>query len=87
MSRAVTAMDARNAPDFDLYQFEDRIEELLLTVRRLRVENRTLRGEWEEQLRLNAELKQRLESIVERIRRIEQAEAKNGQPASAAASM
>lgn len=76
-------MDSRQ-PDFDLYQFEDRIEELLLTLRRLRVENRTLRGEWEEQLRLNAELKQRLESIVERIRRIEQAEAKNAQPATAA---
>ena len=77
-------MDARHPADFDLYQFEDRIEELLLTLRRLRVENRTLRGEWEEQLRLNAELRQRLESIVERIRRIEQAEAKNAPLASAA---
>lgn len=70
-------MDARHSPDFDLYQFEDRIEELMLTLRRLRVENRTLRNEWEEQLRLNAELKHRLESIVERIKRIEQIEAKS----------
>lgn len=69
-------MDARHSPDFDLYQFEDRIEELMLTLRRLRVENRTLRNEWEEQLRLNAELKHRLESIVERIKRIEQVETK-----------
>lgn len=72
-------MDARHSPDFDLYQFEDRIEELMLTLRRLRVENRTLRGEWEEQLRLNAELKHRLESIVERIKRIEQLETKSAQ--------
>ncbi len=76
-------MDDRHPAEFDLYQFEDRIEELLLTLRRLRVENRTLRNEWEEQLRLNAELKQRLETIIERIKRIEQIEAKNAQGAPA----
>lgn len=65
---------AGNDPDsaFDLYQFEDRIEELLSTLIRLRSENQALRAERDDQQRRNADLKQRLEVIVERLRRLEQ---------------
>ena len=57
--------------DFDLYQFEDRIEELLAILKRLRVENRTLRSEVEAHIHRNAELKDRIQSIVERVRALE----------------
>lgn len=57
--------------DFDLYQFEDRVEELLVTLKRLQVENRTLRSEVEAHIHRNAELKQRIQSVVERIRSLE----------------
>ncbi|GEM_PF-2773388 len=58
-------------PEFDLYQFEDRIDELLVTVKRLQVENRTLRSEVEAHIHRNAELKERIQSVVERIRALE----------------
>ena len=57
--------------DFDLYQFEDRVEELLATLKRLQVENRTLRSEVEAHIHRNAELKQRIKSVVERIRSLD----------------
>ncbi len=62
--------------DFDLYQFEDRIDELLVSLKRLQVENRTLRSEVEAHIHRNAELKQRISSVVERIRTLEDTPAK-----------
>lgn len=59
--------------DFDLYQFEDRIEELLVSLKRLQVENRTLRSEVEAHIHRNAELKERVQSVVERIKSLEDA--------------
>lgn len=58
--------------EFDVYQFEDRVEELLHTLHRLRAEIQALRTERDDQQRRNADLKQRLELIVERLRRLEQ---------------
>lgn len=57
--------------EFDLYQFEDRIEELLAALQRLRSENQALRTERSEQLHCNETLKLRLEQIIERLRRFE----------------
>lgn len=62
--------------DFDLYQFEDRIDELLIALKRLQVENRTLRSEVEAHIHRNAELKQRISSVVERIRTLEESPVK-----------
>lgn len=57
--------------EFDIYQFEDRIEELLITVRKLRAANENLTRELESVTRRNAELKRRLSAVVERIRALE----------------
>lgn len=65
-------MTQPTAEQFDIYQFEDRIQELLLALRRLRSENQALLSERSEQQRRNGELKQRLESIIERLRRFEE---------------
>ncbi|MES1943227.1 hypothetical protein PC39_03872 [Salinisphaera sp. PC39] len=57
--------------EFDIYQFEDRIEELLVTVRKLRAANENLTREFESLTRRNAEMKHRLSAVVERIRALE----------------
>lgn len=58
--------------EFDLYQFEDRVDDLLGVLKRLQVENRTLRSEVEAYIHRNAELKDRIQSVVERIRTLEE---------------
>lgn len=57
--------------DFDIYQFEDRVEELLGTVQRLRAANAALSRDYEALARRNEEIKQRLSAVIERIRALE----------------
>lgn len=57
--------------EFDIYQFEDRVEELVIGYRKLQVANDTLTREFEALTRRHAETKRRLASVVERIRALE----------------
>lgn len=64
--------------DFDIYQFEDRVEELLLAYRKLQASNEALTRDLEAATRKNAEMKRRLAAVIERIRALEdEAEAQN----------
>lgn len=58
--------------DFDIFQLEDCVEELLASHQRLRTENRTLRNELETHIRRNAELKERIKSVLARVEALEQ---------------
>lgn len=58
--------------DFDIYQLEDCVEELLVSHQRLRSENKTLRSELETHIRRNAELKERIKNILARVEALEQ---------------
>lgn len=59
-------------PNFDVYEFEDRIEELLAAYGRQRSANAALVREIKTLTRNNAELKERLDAVVERIRALEE---------------
>lgn len=64
--------------DFDIHQFEDRIEDLLAAYRKQRSANETLVRELKSLTQKNAELKERLTAVIERIRALEEeAEAQN----------
>ena len=58
--------------DFDIYQLEDCVEELLASHQRLRSENKTLRNELETHIHRNAELKERIKSVLARVEALEQ---------------
>ena len=58
--------------DFDVYQLEDCVEELLASHKRLRSENQTLRSELENHIRRNVELKERIKNILTRVETLEQ---------------
>lgn len=58
--------------DFDIYQLEDCVEELLTSHKRLRSENHTLRSELETHIRRNAELKERIKNVLARVEALEQ---------------
>jgi FtsZ-binding cell division protein ZapB len=60
--------------EFDIYQFEDRVADLLIGHRKLRVANETVTRDFEALARRNAELKQRLTAVIERIRALEEAQ-------------
>lgn len=57
--------------DFDIQQFESRVTELIDTCQRLADDNRQLREDCESLSRHNAEIKQRLQGLVERLRALE----------------
>ena len=61
--------------DFDIYQLEDCVEELLVSHQRLRTENKTLRSELEAHIRRNAELKERIKNVLTRVEALEQRQA------------
>lgn len=64
--------------EFDIYQFEDRIEDLLVAYRKQRTANETLVRELKSLTQKNAEMKERLTAVIERIRALEEeAEAQN----------
>lgn len=56
---------------FDIYQFEDRVDDLLNAYRRLRLENDTLRHEFEALARRNTEGRRRVQALVDRLRALE----------------
>lgn len=58
--------------EFDIYQFEDRIEELLTGYHKLREAHDALTREFETLANRNAELKRRLNALIERIRALEE---------------
>ena len=58
--------------DFDIYQLEDCVEELLISHQRLRTENKTLHGELEKHIRRNVELKDRIKQVLARVEALEQ---------------
>lgn len=58
--------------DFDIYQLEDCVEELLTSHKRLRSENHALRNELETHIQRNAELKERIKNILARVEALEQ---------------
>lgn len=65
-------------PDFDIYQFEDRIEDLLAAYRKQRTANETLVRELKALTKNNAELKKRLAAVIDRIHALEdEAETQN----------
>lgn len=57
--------------EFDLQQFENRVTDLINAYQRLAGENRQLRKECDSLSRHNAEVKQRLQALVERLRALE----------------
>lgn len=57
--------------DFDIYQFEDRIEDLLVAYRKQRTVNEALVRELKALTKNNAELKKRLAAVIDRIRALE----------------
>lgn len=65
--------------EFDIHQFEDRVADLIAAHQRLAAENRQLRQDYESLSRHNAEVKQRLQALVERLRALEN-EAEAQQP-------
>lgn len=58
--------------EFDIYQFEDRVADLLIGYRKLRAANETLARDFEALTHRNAELKRRLTAVIERIRALEE---------------
>lgn len=58
--------------DFDVYEFEDRIEELLLAYGKQRTANEALVREIKALTQNNAELKKRLAAVIDRIRALEE---------------
>ncbi len=58
--------------DFDIYQLEDCVQELLASHQRVRTENKTLRNELENHIRRNVELKERIKQVLARIEALEQ---------------
>lgn len=57
--------------DFDIHQFEDRVTDLIAAYERVMAENRTLRQERDAMARRNAEARQRLQALIERLRALE----------------
>ena len=58
--------------DFDIYQLEDCVGELLVSHQRLRTENKTLHSELENHIRRNVELKERIKQVLARVEALEQ---------------
>lgn len=58
--------------DFDVYQFEDRVADLIAAHRRLAAENKALRQDYETLARRHAEARQRLQALLERLRALEE---------------
>lgn len=56
----------------DLYQLETRVDELVTAYRRLQVENSTLTREFASLTRKNAETRQRLQAVIDRIKALEE---------------
>lgn len=65
--------------EFDIQQFENRVTDLINTCQRLAGDNRQLRKEYDALSQHNAEVKQRLQALVERLRALEN-EAEAQQP-------
>lgn len=57
--------------DSDLQQLEDRIQRLITAYRQSRLEHKRIVQERDRLLALNAELRRRIEGIVDRIRTLE----------------
>lgn len=57
--------------EFNIHQFEDRVADLIAAHQRLAAENRQLQQDYEALSRHNAETKQRLQALVERLRALE----------------
>ncbi|MDB5984977.1 MAG: hypothetical protein JWR16_30 [Nevskia sp.] len=55
----------------ELVQLEDRVQRLITAHRQLRLEKKRMQQERDRLLALNAELKRRIEGVVERIRLLE----------------
>lgn len=58
-------------PDFDIDRFEQRVDTLLSAHRQLLADYRTLQAAHQAQEARNAELRERLNSVIERIRALE----------------
>lgn len=58
--------------EYDLSQLEKRIDALLQAYRRLQSANRTLNGEWQTVTQRNQELRHRLETVIARLKALEQ---------------
>ena len=57
--------------DSDIQQLEDRIQRLITAFRQSRLEHKRIAQERDRLLALNAELRRRIEGIVDRIRTLE----------------
>ena len=58
-------------PDFDLDHFEQRVDSLLSAYRQLQDDHRRLQAANQVQAERNSELRERLNSVIERIRALE----------------
>lgn len=56
----------------DLSQLESRVDAMLAAFQRLKVENKTLRDEYAALTRKNSETRHRLQSVIERIKALEE---------------
>lgn len=57
--------------DFDIQQFEHCVTDLIDTCQSLAADNRRLRKEYESLSRQNAEVQQRLQTVIQRLRALE----------------
>lgn len=57
--------------DFDIQQFENCVADLIETCQSLEADNRRLRKEYEALSRQNVEVQQRLQTVVQRLRALE----------------
>lgn len=57
--------------DFDIYQLEDRIEELLDAYHRVQREKQALADEKAELAELHGQMRQRIQAVVKRIKSLE----------------
>lgn len=57
--------------DFDIDRFEQRVDGLLTAYRQLQSEHKALVAEYQAQNRRNAQLRERLNGVIERIRALE----------------
>lgn len=57
--------------DFDIAQFEDRAQALLAAYKRLQADHRALKASHEAELQRNAETREHLNGVIERIRALE----------------
>lgn len=60
-----------HTPEFDIERFEQRVHDLLAAYQRLLSEHRTLQASYRSQDERNAQLRERLNGVIERIRALE----------------